>query len=404
MNQKTLIGLAIAALVAIVIAFAVNRSNQPRSESGGETPDAYVVPALKDHVNDVDKVVITGAESKPIATLTRTASGWAIAEKNGFAADTGKLREFLLKLADAKAIEQKTSNKDKYATLGVEDVDSKDAKSVEIELGGLAKPVKIIIGNANQHGGTFVRRAGEAESWLASGTITVDRKAENWLRKDLADIAATRIASVDITRPDGKTVRIAKSAEGEANFKLADIPKGREPGSDYAINGPASALGGLKFDDAVPAKDAPPAEKPLKARFATFDGLIVDVTAWEKDGKDYAQLSASEDEKAASAHADAELTKAKADDATKPADAKTEAPPADPAKDRATKLAALKKEADDLNARFKDWTFVLPPYKYASINKAPDDFLKPLDDKNAAKKDGADAKKAPPAKKPPKAG
>lgn len=404
MNQKTLTGLAIAALLAIVIAFAVNRSNQPRSESGGEAPAADFVPALKDHVNDVDKVVFTGAESKPIATLTRTANGWAIAEKNGFAADTGKLREFLLKLADAKVLEQKTSNKDKYATLGVEDVDGKDAKSIEVELGGLAKPVKLIIGNGNQHGGTFVRRAGEAESWLASGALTVDRKAENWMRKDLVDVAATRVASVDITRPDGKTMRIAKTAEGDANFKLADVPKGREAGSDYAINGPASALGALKFDDAMPAKDAPPAEKPLKARFAMFDGLVVDVTAWEKDGKDYAQLAASEDEKAASAHADAEAAKAKEADVAKPADAKTETPGADAAKDRDATLAAVKKEVDDLNARFKDWTFVLPPYKYAAINKAPDDFLKPLEDKNAAKKEGADAKKAPAAKNPAKSG
>jgi hypothetical protein len=361
------------------------------------------VPALRDHVNDVDKIVVTGAESKPVVTLTRGANGWSIAEKNGFAADTGKLREFLLKLADAKLVEQKTSSKDKYAALGVEDVADKDAKSVEIELGGLQKPVKVIIGNANQHGGTFVRRDGEAESWLASGSLGVDKKTENWLRKDLTDIAATRIASVEITRPDGKSVRLAKAAEGDANFKLADVPKGREAGSDYAINGPASTLGGLKFDDAMPAKDAPPAEKPLKARFATFDGLVVDVTAWEKDGKDYAQFSASEDEKTASAHVEAEQTKAKSEDATKPADAKTEAP-ADPAKDRETKLAAIKKEADDLNARFKDWTFVLPAYKYAAFNKAPDEFLKPLEDKNAAKKDGADAKKPALPKKPAKSG
>jgi len=403
MNQKTLIGLAVAALFAIVIAIVVNHANRPQSEAGGEKETAYLVPALKDHVNDVDKVVITGAESKPVATLTRGANGWSIAEKNGFAADTGKLREFLLKLADAKLVEQKTSSKEKYAALGVEDVADKDAKSVEIELGGLQKPVKVIIGNANQHGGTFVRRAGEAESWLASGSFSVDKKTDSWLRKDLTDIAATRIASIDITRPDGKTVRLAKAAEGDANFKLADVPKGREAGSDYAINGPASTLGGLKFDDALPAKDAPPAEKPLKARFATFDGLIVDVTAWDKDGKDYAQFSASEDEKTASAHVDATLAKAKSDEATKPADAKAETPAADPAKERDAKLAALKKEADDLNARFKDWTFVLPAYKYAAINKAPDDFLKPLEDKNAAKKGGVDAK-TPAAKKPAKPG
>jgi hypothetical protein len=405
MNQKTLIGLAVAALVAIVIAVAVNHSSRPQSESGGEAPAKYLVPDLKEHVNDVDKVVITGAESKPVVTLTRGANGWTIAEKNGFAADTGKLRELLLKLADAKLLEQKTSSKDKYAMLGVEDVSGKDAKSVEIELGGLHKPVKVVIGNSNQHGGTFVRRAGEAESWLASGSLAPDRKTENWLRKDLADVAVARVSSVDLTRPDGKSVRLAKSAEGDASFRLADVPKGREAGSDYTLNGPAAMLGGLKFEDAVPAKDAPPAEKPLKARFATFDGLVVDVTAWDKDGKDYAQLSASEDEKVAAAHADAEAAKAKDADAAKPADAKpgdtkTETPAADAAKDRDAKLAAIRKEVDDLNARFKDWTFVLPPYKYAAINKSPDDFLKPLEDKGAAKKQGADAKKAPPAKKP----
>ena len=93
MNQKTLIGLVVAALVAIVIAIAINHSNKPRSESGNEEQTSYLVPALRDHVNDVDKLVLIGAENKPIATLTRGADGWSITEKGGFAADTGKLRE-----------------------------------------------------------------------------------------------------------------------------------------------------------------------------------------------------------------------------------------------------------------------------------------------------------------------
>jgi uncharacterized protein DUF4340 len=422
MNQKTLIGLAAAALVAIVIAFAVSRSNQPRSEGGGEAEAAYFVPALKDHVNDVEKIVITGADNKTVATLTRGENGWSIAEKNGFAADTGKLREFLLKLADAKLVEQKTSNKEKYATLGVEDVADKDAKGVEIELGGLAKPVKVIVGNGNQHGGTFVRRAGEAESWLASGTLTIDKKAENWLRKDLTDIAANRVAWLTITPADGKLISLTKEAEGDTNFKLAELPKGREAGSEYTINGPASLLGGLRFDDAVPAKDAAPGDKVLKAKYGMFDGLVVDIVAWEKDGKDYAQFTASADhnravhrieaeqQKATTAH-DAGVSgqKTASADASKPtssanvieATQNSTAPQevADPAQDRENKLIALDKEAADLNTRFKDWTFVLPPYKYAAINKTLDDFLKPLEEKSAAKKEGADAKKPAPAKK-----
>jgi hypothetical protein len=375
--------------------------------------------------------VLIGAENKPIATLTRGADGWSIAEKGGFAADTGKLREFLLKLADAKQIEQKTANKDKYAALGVEDVSDKDAKGVEVELGGLGQPVKLIVGTANARGGTFVRRGGDAQSWLASGSLNIDKKPENWLRKDLVDVAVNRVASVSIARADGKNVHVAKQSENDSNFKLADVPKGREAGSEFAVNGIAATLGGLKFDDVVAAKDAPPGDKPLKARYATFDGLIIDVTAWEKDGKDYAQFIASTDPDQAAKHIAALQEKAKADfdvqtsvpqknaepaagmskegDASKPADANANAaiaspakPPevADPSKDREQKLAALDKQAADLNARFKDWTYILPAYKYANINKSLDDLLKPLEEKkpDASKNPDAGKKtKTPPA-------
>ena len=381
MNQKTLIGLAVAALIAIVAAIVISNASKPRSEGGSEQAQ-YVVPELRDHVNDVNKLTVTVAEDKVIATISRGTDGWSIAEKGGYAADTGKLREFLLKLADAKLIEQKTGNKDKYAALGVDDVSGKDAKGVQVELGGLAQPVKLIIGTSNPRGGTFVRRAGDAQSWLASATLNVDKKSEDWLRKDLADVAATRVASVAITQADGKTVRVAKQAEGDANFKVADVPKGREPGSEFSANGLASTLGGLRFDDVILAKDAAPGDKPLKARYATFDGLVVDVVAWEKDGKNYAQFVASSDTGQASrsiATQQTETGAAKADAA-----AATEQPkPAanDPAKDREQKLAALDKEVADLNARFKDWTYVLPAHKYANMNKSLDDLLKPLDDK-----------------------
>jgi hypothetical protein len=398
MNQKTLVGLAIAALVAIIAAIAINRANRPHSESGAEQ-SSWLAPQLRDHVNDVSALVVTGADDKTLATLKRGTDGWTLAEKGGYSVDTGKLREFLLKLADAKLVEQKTANKDKYATLGVEDVSAKDAKGLQVELDGLAQPLKLIIGIANPRGGTFVRRAGEAQSWLASTTLTVEKNAADWLKKDLVDIAANRIESVTITHPDGKRVRVTKDAEGDANFTLADIPKGREAGSEYTTNGLASTLADLRFDDVLPAKDAAPDDKALQARYAAFDGLVVDVTAWEKDGKDDAQFAVSLDPAQADKGIAAAQTKAKADFETatttvtaakkddKPGDA-ADVPikplaVSDAAKDHENRLAALNREVADLNARFNGWTYVLPAYKYANINKSPDDLLKPLDDKKS---------------------
>lgn len=374
------------------------------------------MPELKDHVQDVSKLVVTGAESKVLATLERGAGGWGVVEKGGYAADTGKLRAFLLKLADAKRLEQKTSNKDKYAVLGVEDVSAKDAKGVQVSIVGLAQPIELIVGNTDTRGGTYVRLVGQEPSWLASGALAVDKNAADWLRKDLTDIAATRIASVAITRTDGSSVDIAKNAESDANYAVADIPKGREAGSDFTVNGLASALAGLRFDDVLPAKDVAPGEKSLKARYATFDGVVVDVTAWEKDGKDYAQFTTTLDAAQADKGVSAAQAKAKTDyDAAtaaaeaakkdgKPSDA-TDAPAkplalTDAAKDRDDRIAALNKDVAELNARFTGWTYVLPAYKYANMNKSIDDLLKPLDSKTPT--DTAKKVPAPKASKPAK--
>ncbi|MFI4970150.1 MAG: DUF4340 domain-containing protein [Lysobacterales bacterium] len=397
MNQKTLIGLVVAALIALVAAIALNHANKPQSEGSGEASE-YLAPGLREHINDISKVVVTGAGDKTLATLQRGTKGWSLAEKGGYAVDTGKLREFLLKLSDAQLVERKTANKDKYATLGVEDVSAKDAKGLQVELDGLAQPLKLIVGDPDARGSrTFVRRAGEAQSWLASGALGVEKNAADWLKKDLADIAANRIASVTITHADGSALRVYKDAAGDANFKLADIPKGREAGPEYGLNGLASNLAGLRFDDVLPAQQATSGDKAAKARYAAFDGLVVDVTAWQKDGKDYAQFAASLDAAQADKGIAAEQAKAKADfeAATAAAAAKKEANAADapikplaisdPSQDRDNRLATLNKEVADLKARFDGWVYVLPAYKYANIDKSIDDLLKPLEAKPATK-------------------
>jgi len=403
MNQKTLLGLAIAAVLALGAAALVNHSNQPASETNAA--DAPLAPGLRDHVNEVSKVVVSGAGGKALATLVRGDKGWTLAEKGGYAVDSGKLRDLLLKLADAKLVEQKTANKDKYAALGVQDIADADAKGVQLELQGLAQPFGVIVGDANPRGGSYVRRTGDAQSWLTAAALNVDKDAASWLRKDIASIPAGRVASVTLSHADGTVVKIAKAAEGDANFTLLDVPKGREAGDAFTINGIAGTLDGLRFDDVLPAKDAAPEANAIKARFETFDGVAVDVTAWQAGGKDravfVASLDAAQADKgiaAAQAKVKAEYEKAVADApkaaaAGKDGDAKDEAPvkplaETDPDKDRENRLADLDKQVADLNARFDGWTFVLPAYKYANLDKPLADLLKPVEAK------AGDAKKA----------
>jgi hypothetical protein len=411
MHNKV-VKLAIAAVVALLLAVWAGVGRQPQESMPELTA---LAPGLREGLNDITRVRLTGAASAPIVTLEKGESGWKVTEKSGYPADIVKVREFLLKLADATLIEQKTADPELHAKLGVEDIAKADAKGALLEIEGLKEPVKLIIGNYNGQGGdsTFVRRAEDNQSWLAKGNFTVDKTSANWLRRDLVDVATNRIEEVAITA-DGKTLRVFKSKPDDANYTVADIPRGREVSSEFVANGLASVLSGLRFDDVMPAGSAEPGQaKVFDARYRFFDGLEVRAEAWEVDGKDYARFSASVDEARAATAVEAEQAKARSQyetakaaaeaeakataDAAKSAEGDTataaaanaatpaaapavpEAPLAvsDPAKDRDERLAKLRTEAEEMNKTFEGWTFVIPSFKYANINKTMDDMLKP---------------------------
>ena len=419
MKTKTLYILAAVAVLALVVAVIMNRSSAPQSDVTEQAKP--LLPGLKEHVNDVSGITLIGAGNKTLLTLRRDKDGWVIAEKSNYPVDMTKVREFLLKLSQAKLLEQKTSNPKRYAELGVDEVKDNDAKGVLVDIAGLPQPSKLIIGNYNGGGGggTFVRRDGDAQSWLANENLTVAKNASDWEKRDLADIAASRLRSASLTSADGKTLNVYKYQPSDANFKIADLPKGREASSEFAANNLGSVLANLRADDVAAAKDVPLADKPNKAQYATFDGVHVDATLWQKDNKDYAQFTASLDTDAANADIARAQAKAKADydaaiaaakktdDAksaeTKPetAEAKPAEPPkplavSDPAKDRQERLDALNGEVAALNKTFAGWTFTLPTFKYADMTKSMDDMLKPLETKKPDAKDTKTAPKASP--------
>jgi hypothetical protein len=437
MNTKTLSALAVAAVVAVGAATWINSANAPVSDE--TTKDKPLFAGLRDDLNKVDAFTLAGAGGNAGVALKRTGDGWEVAQRAGYPADVGKLREYLYKLADAKVLDTKTSNPKLYAELGVENPGDKDAKSVLVTLGGLKDPAKLIVGlfDGKGGGGTFVRRDGEAQSLLASGNLLAEKNPAAWIRKDLLDIDSARIKQVELTGIDGKTLRAYKEQSGDNNLRVADVPKGRELSSDFVANSLGAGLSNLRADDvaAAPAEkcgpgsplldshdpggaqmcNAPTIDKPNKARYLGFNGLVVEVKAWEFDGKPYAQFAASIDETqrdadivaaqakdkatydTAVAAAKLKVVEAKGDDA---AMAKAEAGVpkpaslADPAKDRADRIAALSKAVEDLNKNLQGWTFTLPLYEFTNFHKNMDELLKPLPTKQAAGAKGG--KPAPP--------
>lgn len=392
MTRHSLIKLGVGTALAVLLALWATSTRSP--EQGIAARGAPLVAGLRDALNEVKQLRIIEAGDKAVVTLNRGANGWTVAERGDYAADIAKVREFLIKLAEAKLGESKTANPERHAVLGVEDIGKADAKGMRVELDGKIN-AKLIVGNySSQSTGTFVRRNDEPQSWLVSGNLVPDRVVANWLNKTLIDVPSDRIMQVEITR-DGKSFSVSKTSPEQPNFVLDNIPTGRELVSEYEGNGIASVLGALSFDDVMKTASAvPDPASMIVARYRTFDGLIVNATGFASEGKNYVSFKASVDPDRADIAAKAAQLNAVADHKKDQDDAVAEVPKgaaaapgaavvdvpkavSDPAAFVAERRKAIDDEAAQLNARVNGWVYVLPAFKYANINKRLEDLLKP---------------------------
>ena len=115
MNARTLGIVAAVTLAALAAAIGLNHTRKPASELRSEP----LVPGLKDEVNAITKLSVIGAGNAPLVVLERKDGGWVVTNRDGYPADSGKLREFVLKLADATVLEPKTANADRYPAIAI---------------------------------------------------------------------------------------------------------------------------------------------------------------------------------------------------------------------------------------------------------------------------------------------
>jgi hypothetical protein len=380
MNTKTLAALATVAVLAVLAAFWAASGRAPDS-GAARTTDA-LIPALDDAVNDVTRVTLVKAGEQPVATLTRTEAGWGVAQKDGYPANIGKVRELLLGLADARLLEKKTSKPELYERIGVQDLSSKGATGIQVTLEGLAQSASMIIGNSDAQGDTYVRRVGEAQSWLASGDLSPAPETADWLDPTVLDIPADRVQSVVIRHPNGETLEVTKDSRDQANFTVVNVPEGRKLKSEGVANTLGDVLASLGLDDVTPVAKLDPAAHPgTTLELRTFDGMTIAAKAFELDDARYVHFGVSADPDQALHEADS----------AKPA---PDAPPEDAAKSDAAAspedepdFEATREEAERLNARLDPWVFSIPQYRYDSLTMHVDELLKPLEGAAAAKPD-----------------
>jgi len=295
MRSKGLIALLLATAAAVVV--AVLGSLGGSAGSANPRVDQPVLPTLGQHLADAARVTLVHGATK--TTLVRGDGQWVVEEKGNYPADMTEVRQVLVGLADLHYVEPKTQKPDLYPRLAVEDAGKPDGKSTLVTVSDpKGTPLGEII--AGKHGidqlgggsdGVYVRLPGDAQAWLARGTLKLPDDTIGWLDRSVVDLPRETVREVVLTQPDGSKLDIAR-AKPDDKPALKEAPGETKLKSDTVLVEPTTALASLTLTEVRPAAEMP-SDGAVHGEVSTFDGLTLTFTLADKDGKSWIHLAAS---------------------------------------------------------------------------------------------------------------
>lgn len=242
---------AVALLAAVVSYSSNNRLAQPKVSGA-----PLVSGGLARKVDRIVRIeVAQGAKSVAIA---RIGGGWGLADRGGYPVKIDAIRALLVKLNDASLVEPKTRSKERYELLELEDPTGKDAKSRLVRLlddkGGVI--FEVVVGKKRldafgaSRSGTYVRRPGEEQTWLASAEIDASAGIRDWVQPGILDLQPAKISAVSIEIPGEQPLKLAREAAGgPPKFNLLGLADGKKLKEGAGLDGIVRAAANLELDD-----------------------------------------------------------------------------------------------------------------------------------------------------------
>ncbi|TMJ74428.1 MAG: DUF4340 domain-containing protein [Alphaproteobacteria bacterium] len=249
MKPRAFAALSVVTVVALVVAIATYAAQNRWSHV--KVSGAGLVPGLAAQASRIAKIELKQGEKA--LTLARDKEAWFVADRGGYPAKPEAVRALLVKLAGAELVESKTRNKDRYALLELEDPAAKDAKSRLLRLlddkgGVIAEAVvgkKRLDAFGGNKSGTYVRKPGDAQTWLASADLDVSVAVRDWVQTGVLDVPAAKIAKVGHRAGCGRRhqVRARRHARGQEAERGCGHRRHRARGRQHRAGGRAQTQG-----------------------------------------------------------------------------------------------------------------------------------------------------------------
>lgn len=269
-NSKILLGLLI---VAGGLAYYVSQS-----DSNKAIKTQHLMPAWQNNNAAVEAVTeVKIKQGEETIEIKKVGNNWLL--NNGFYVNLTPLSELLQSLQSAEIIEAKTANPENFKQLSLAD----DDLNVAVYQGeNLISHFHL--GKSSNSGMTFVRKAGEKQSYLVKNLKPVVFNVSNWQLKTLLDIPANEVIGIEFLPSEGESFKVQRNVD-DMSLVVVDMPADYQLIDVAQLSSLAAGLSRLMIDDALPVNLT---EKTLKQtnHYELMDNSKVTINLYQQE-EDY---------------------------------------------------------------------------------------------------------------------
>ena len=297
MKPKQFATLAAVAAGSLLLAIVTYLAAVPWTPNDKASREA-MLPGFAARGNDLAAIEI--AREKETVRIANKDGRWVYETGEGYPVDEAKARELVVALTEARLVERKTALKDRHDLLGLGDhtapgsnarllrmLDAKGSVLGEVILGRPAYDMM-----EASKGGTYVRRPGDDQTWLADRPLQVSLSIRDWVKTRLIDRDVKSIKSIRIEREGEAPIDIKRSADGNQH-ELATTPAGKKLKYVSAIDDVAEAISLVEFRQVRKAGQADSLPFKGRAIFETDNGFKPTIEFRGDESKVWIRLTAT---------------------------------------------------------------------------------------------------------------
>lgn len=338
MSPKTFTALALAAIASLVLAAVIHASANPWL--AGAAIGDRLFPVLTRDITRAQFVTVQQGDKSIL--IEKKGEDWFLKDRGGYPANPERMRPLLLRLANAQIVDPKTKNPERHKLLELEDPSLKDAKSRLVRVADAQNRalVDIIVGKRSPEqigagkGTTFVRRPNQNETWLVNAELDPVPLVPYWVDATMFETHVGKAQGVTVEIPGEKPVEVGKAQEGKvATWAVTNVPEGMKLKYEFAADDMLNAFSRMELEDVRRAISIPANVKPTGvSTYRDTKGLEI-----------IASMYGAGEDRWLKIHA-----KGSTDES--------------------------KKEADEINAKVKDWDYKIGTWKLDQMFKKADEL------------------------------